>query len=203
MKLGFVAEQDLALALSKQLGILYDAGVPAPQVNVKVGGLEADLVWRRWRFLVEIDGKAYTGEGPAINSGFLDGLGVVEHGLDPPGQLAAADLGQGGVLEHRAQGGSHRDPQGDEGLGAAVCNRLIWEGARVALCARNLRKLEATADTLRAQGGEVLALPAVQQGIRAFGYRVLGGPAEDFAVRLQRESAYWADLVKRNGLSLV
>jgi NAD(P)-dependent dehydrogenase (short-subunit alcohol dehydrogenase family) len=49
---------------------------------------------------------------------------------------------------------------GSEGLGAAVCNRLVWEGARVALCARNLRKLEAFADTLRAQGGEVLALPA-------------------------------------------
>jgi NAD(P)-dependent dehydrogenase (short-subunit alcohol dehydrogenase family) len=49
---------------------------------------------------------------------------------------------------------------GSEGLGAAVCNRLVWEGARVALCARNLRKLEAFAGTLRAQGGEVLALPA-------------------------------------------
>jgi NAD(P)-dependent dehydrogenase (short-subunit alcohol dehydrogenase family) len=49
---------------------------------------------------------------------------------------------------------------GSEGLGAAVCNRLVWEGARVALCARNLRKLEAFADTLRNQGGEVLALPA-------------------------------------------
>jgi NAD(P)-dependent dehydrogenase (short-subunit alcohol dehydrogenase family) len=49
---------------------------------------------------------------------------------------------------------------GSEGLGAAVCNRLIWEGARVALCARNLRKLEAFASTLRAQGGEVLAIPA-------------------------------------------
>lgn len=49
---------------------------------------------------------------------------------------------------------------GSDGLGAAVCNRLVWEGARVALCARNLRRLEATAATLRAQGGEVLALPA-------------------------------------------
>lgn len=49
---------------------------------------------------------------------------------------------------------------GSEGLGAAVCNRLVWEGARVALCARNLRKLEAFAGILRAQGGEVLALPA-------------------------------------------
>ncbi|KFE67750.1 SDR family oxidoreductase [Hyalangium minutum] len=49
---------------------------------------------------------------------------------------------------------------GSEGLGAAVCNRLVWEGARVALCARNSRKLEAFAATLRAQGGEVLAIPA-------------------------------------------
>jgi len=49
---------------------------------------------------------------------------------------------------------------GSEGLGAAVCHRLVWEGARVALCARNVKRLEATAATLRAQGGEVLALPA-------------------------------------------
>jgi len=49
---------------------------------------------------------------------------------------------------------------GSDGLGAALCHRLVWEGARVALCARNVRKLEATADTLRALGGEVLALPA-------------------------------------------
>jgi NAD(P)-dependent dehydrogenase (short-subunit alcohol dehydrogenase family) len=49
---------------------------------------------------------------------------------------------------------------GSEGLGAAVCNRLVWEGARVALCARNPERLEATAATLRAQGGEVLAVSA-------------------------------------------
>lgn len=49
---------------------------------------------------------------------------------------------------------------GSDGLGAAVCNRLVWEGARVALCARNPERLEATAATLRAQGGEVLAVAA-------------------------------------------
>lgn len=49
----------------------------------------------------------------------------------------------------------------------------------------------------------VLALPETRQRIQAFGYRVLGGPVQDFAARLQREAAYWADLVKRNGLSLV
>jgi NAD(P)-dependent dehydrogenase (short-subunit alcohol dehydrogenase family) len=49
---------------------------------------------------------------------------------------------------------------GSDGLGAAVCNRLVWEGARVALCARNPERLEATAATLRSQGGEVLAVSA-------------------------------------------
>jgi len=56
---------------------------------------------------------------------------------------------------------------------------------------------------INADVNAVLALPAVQEGIGAFGYRVLGGPAEDFARRLQREATYWADLVRRNGLSLV
>lgn len=56
---------------------------------------------------------------------------------------------------------------------------------------------------INADVNTVLALPAVKQGIQAFGYRVLGGPVDEFAVRLQREAAYWADLVRRNGLSLV
>ncbi|WNG43386.1 SDR family oxidoreductase [Archangium minus] len=49
---------------------------------------------------------------------------------------------------------------GSEGLGAAVCERLVQEGARVALCARNPQRLEATAASLRSLGGEVLAVPA-------------------------------------------
>lgn len=48
---------------------------------------------------------------------------------------------------------------GSDGLGAAVCARLVREGARVALCARNPERLEATADSLRALGGDVLAMP--------------------------------------------
>ncbi|ADO70096.1 SDR family NAD(P)-dependent oxidoreductase [Stigmatella aurantiaca] len=48
---------------------------------------------------------------------------------------------------------------GSEGLGAAVCARLVREGAHVALCARNAQRLEATAATLRSQGGQVFALP--------------------------------------------
>lgn len=49
---------------------------------------------------------------------------------------------------------------GSEGLGAAVGQRLVQEGARVALCARDPERLEATAARLRALGGEVLAVPA-------------------------------------------
>lgn len=56
---------------------------------------------------------------------------------------------------------------------------------------------------INADVNAVLALPDVQQAIQAFGYRVLGGAVEDFAARLQREAAHWADLVKRNGLSLI
>lgn len=48
---------------------------------------------------------------------------------------------------------------GSDGLGAAVCARLVREGARVALCARNPERLEATAAALRALGGDVLAMP--------------------------------------------
>lgn len=43
----------------RALEVLHDACVPLPQVNVKVGGLEADLVWRRWRFLVEVDSQEF------------------------------------------------------------------------------------------------------------------------------------------------
>jgi very-short-patch-repair endonuclease len=41
--------------------VLHDAGVPAPEVNVQVGrsGPEADLVWRPWKLIVEIDGGQF------------------------------------------------------------------------------------------------------------------------------------------------
>ena len=45
---------------------------------------------------------------------------------------------------------------GSDGLGAAVCRRLVREGARVALCARDAARLEATAAALREAGGDVL-----------------------------------------------
>jgi len=48
-----------------------------------------------------------------------------------------------------------------QGLGRAVAEALAAEGARVALCARTLTTLEATAAEIRrATGAEVLAVPA-------------------------------------------
>ncbi|MBA2674921.1 tripartite tricarboxylate transporter substrate-binding protein [Ramlibacter sp.] len=56
---------------------------------------------------------------------------------------------------------------------------------------------------VNADVNDVLARPHVVRDIQAFGYRVLGGSAPDFAARLRREMAYWADLVRRNKLSLI
>lgn len=46
-------------AESRALEILHDAGVPRPKVNIRVAGCEADLVWRPWRLIVEIDGDQF------------------------------------------------------------------------------------------------------------------------------------------------
>jgi NAD(P)-dependent dehydrogenase (short-subunit alcohol dehydrogenase family) len=53
---------------------------------------------------------------------------------------------------------------GSDGLGRAAAARLVAEGARVAICARDEQRLESTAAELEAigadSGGEVLAMPA-------------------------------------------
>lgn len=49
---------------------------------------------------------------------------------------------------------------GSDGLGLALCQRLVAEGARVALCARNGARLEEAAAALAAQGGQVLPVVA-------------------------------------------
>jgi hypothetical protein len=43
----------------RALEILRDAGRPAPRVNVKIAGEEADLSWPRHRLVVEIDGGPF------------------------------------------------------------------------------------------------------------------------------------------------
>jgi short-subunit dehydrogenase len=50
---------------------------------------------------------------------------------------------------------------GSNGIGRATAARLLTEGARVAICARNADRLETTAAVLRAaHGGELVAIPA-------------------------------------------
>ena len=48
---------------------------------------------------------------------------------------------------------------GSDGLGAATAAGVVAEGAAVAICARGAERLEATAERLRAAGGDVLAVP--------------------------------------------
>jgi NAD(P)-dependent dehydrogenase (short-subunit alcohol dehydrogenase family) len=49
---------------------------------------------------------------------------------------------------------------GSDGLGRALCARLVDEGARVAFCGRDPGRLAATAEALRAAGGDVLEVVA-------------------------------------------
>src|SRR6202020_1401379 len=49
---------------------------------------------------------------------------------------------------------------GTDGLGAALASRLVEEGARVAVCGRDSRRLAATEQRLRDAGGDALAVQA-------------------------------------------
>jgi NAD(P)-dependent dehydrogenase (short-subunit alcohol dehydrogenase family) len=49
---------------------------------------------------------------------------------------------------------------GTDGLGAALADLLVEEGARVAVCGRDPGRLAATEQRLSAAGGDVLAVPA-------------------------------------------
>jgi NAD(P)-dependent dehydrogenase (short-subunit alcohol dehydrogenase family) len=46
----------------------------------------------------------------------------------------------------------------NQGIGRGIARVLAREGCRLAICARNLQKLEATADELRGESGDVLAV---------------------------------------------
>src|ERR1700691_4337599 len=49
---------------------------------------------------------------------------------------------------------------GSDGLGAALANRLVEEGALVAVCGRDSRRLAGTEQRLRDAGGDALAVQA-------------------------------------------
>ena len=48
----------------------------------------------------------------------------------------------------------------NQGIGKGIARVLAQQGCRLAICARNGDKLNATADELRSEGAEVLAVPA-------------------------------------------
>lgn len=48
----------------------------------------------------------------------------------------------------------------NQGIGKGIARALAKEGCRLAICARNAEKLAATANELRVDGAEVLAVPA-------------------------------------------
>jgi very-short-patch-repair endonuclease len=41
------------------LGLIRDAGLPEPEVNVRLHGYEVDFLWRSARLAIEVDGYAY------------------------------------------------------------------------------------------------------------------------------------------------
>lgn len=41
------------------LAVVRKAHLPAPETNARVGGSEVDFLWRRERFVVEVDGFAF------------------------------------------------------------------------------------------------------------------------------------------------
>lgn len=60
----------------------------------------------------------------------------------------------------------------------------------------------AVVDAINADVNAVLQQPDVAEGIRAYGYRALGGTPAEFVDRLQRDVLYWTELVKRHQLAL-
>ena len=43
----------------RALDLIRRAGLPSPETNQRIEGYEVDLVWRRERLIVEIDGYAF------------------------------------------------------------------------------------------------------------------------------------------------
>jgi len=48
------------------LALVRAAGLPTPEVNVRMAGFEVDFLWREHRLAVEIDGYAFHGDRTAF-----------------------------------------------------------------------------------------------------------------------------------------
>ncbi|HEU4658061.1 MAG TPA: type IV toxin-antitoxin system AbiEi family antitoxin domain-containing protein [Capillimicrobium sp.] len=50
----------------RALRLIADHGLPRPEVNTRLHGYEADLLWRDAKLVVELDGRAFHGDGVAF-----------------------------------------------------------------------------------------------------------------------------------------
>jgi very-short-patch-repair endonuclease len=55
-------------AEARLLALVRRAGLPAPETNAMVAGFEVDLLWRRARVVVELDGFAFHGDRMAFEA---------------------------------------------------------------------------------------------------------------------------------------
>jgi tripartite-type tricarboxylate transporter receptor subunit TctC len=55
---------------------------------------------------------------------------------------------------------------------------------------------------LNAEVNKAIASPQVREKFTALGYEVVGGTSEQFAAHIKRETAKWADVVKRAGVKI-
>lgn len=72
----------------------------------------------------------------------------------------AGALGHNGSMDLHLNGKVVVITGGTDGLGAALANRLVEEGARVAVCGRDPDRLAATGQLLRDAGGDALVVQA-------------------------------------------
>jgi very-short-patch-repair endonuclease/predicted transcriptional regulator of viral defense system len=97
------------------LEVVTDAGLPAPRLNVKVGGFEVDACWPKWDLVVELDGRAYHSDPGAFERDrFRDGrlqragkhvLRVTHKRLHREPEEVIADIrGFAALAERRAAG---------------------------------------------------------------------------------------------------
>jgi very-short-patch-repair endonuclease len=53
-------------AEERLLALVRQAGLPAPECNVRIAGHEVDFLWRASRLIVEVDGYAFHGSRDAF-----------------------------------------------------------------------------------------------------------------------------------------
>jgi very-short-patch-repair endonuclease len=83
---GLIADPTTTPALTRSeaeeriLALVRDAELPAPEVNVPLGGFEVDFLWRQERLIVEVDGYAYHPDPRAFERDRHRDAGLTAHG---------------------------------------------------------------------------------------------------------------------------